>query len=193
MDEHEKDFLKPIYAEDVGELVWQKLLEWLNGGEDITPEMRDFFIDRSHELRLRFQSAFIEIQRNFLNQVSAESYFEDTLRRSIREDLPFMTSKEKLEALKILQTSTDARMDRLESQMAGFDFFNTIQVSVQSMTDTKVSKDLATSVKQIPSARRQHLLVMLNEMVKKIEEPLQAVIEENPDTTIHDAEITKSE
>ena len=187
MDLQEETVETPVYAEDVGDLVWEKLLEWLNGDEEITPQIREFFIDRSTELRLRFQAIFIEVQRRFLNQVAAETEFEDYLRRDIRQNLPYMNAKEKIEALKALTSTTDTRMTRLESQLAGFDFFNTIQVSVQSLTDTKVSKDLAASVKQIPSARRQHLLTMLNEIVKKIEEPLQVVEEVLPDKTIHDA------
>jgi hypothetical protein len=172
METPENELIPTVYAEEVGELIWSKLIEWLNGeNKAITPEIREFFIDHSIELRLRMQAVFIEVQRRFLNQVAAEAEFEDHLRRDIRSDLPYMSSKEKLEALKTLQSTTDVRMSRLESQLAGFDFFNTIQVSVQSMTDTKVSKDLAASVKRIPSARRQNLLAMLNEMVKKIEEP----------------------
>lgn len=189
MDPIENDYLETVSAEETGNYIWTKLLEWLNGTSDITPEVRDLFVEKSTELRLRMQAVFIEIQRKFLNQVAAEAEFEDHLRRDIRENLPFMSSKEKLEALKTLNSSTDVRMQRLESQLAGFDFFNTIQVSVQSMSDTKVSKDLAASVKQIPSARRQALLVTLNTMLKQLEEPLQAVVEETPDTTVHDAKI----
>ena len=189
MDSTETDITEPITAEETGNYIWTKLLEWLNGGDDITPEVRELFVEKSTELRLRMQAVFMELQRQFLNQVAAESAFEDHLRRDIRANLPYMSAKEKLDALKILQASTDVRMQRLESQLAGFDFFNTIQVSVQSMTDTKVSKDLAQSVKQIPSARRQALLVTLNSMLKQLEEPLQAVVEETPDTKIHDAKL----
>jgi hypothetical protein len=188
MDEtKELETLEPITPEETGNIIWSKLLEWLNGGKDISPEIRDLFVENSTELRLRMQAVYMEIQRKFLNQVAAEAEFEDYLRRDIRENIPYMSGKEKLEALKTLQSTTDMRMQRLEAQLAGFDFFNTIQVSVQSMSDTKVHKDLAASVKSIPSARRQQLLAVLTDMVKTLDAPIPVIVEQYPDTTIHDA------
>lgn len=166
-DPREKEFMP---QEELGELVWGALLDWMNGGR-ISPEARAQFIERSSELRLRMQAVMMEIQRRFLSQVANESEFEDVLRRSIREDLPYMTAKEKLEALKILQSSTEDRMKRLEAQLAGFDFFNTIQASIQSMSDTKVNKSLATAVTAMPTARRQQLLTMLNDIVANAGQP----------------------
>lgn len=179
-DPREAAFIEPITVEEVDGLVWSKLLEWLNGEPNLPQEVRELFIDRSTELRLRMQAIFIEIQRRFLATVAAETEFEDTLRRDIRANIPYMSAHEKVEALRTLSSTTESRMARLEAQLAGFDFFNTIQVSVQSLTDSKIAKDLTASVKQIPSAKRQHLLAMLNEIVKKIEEPpplIQDVVE----------------
>jgi hypothetical protein len=174
MDKRETDFIEPISAEEIDGLVWSNLLEWLNSNQALPPDIKELFVERSTELRLRFQALFIEIQRRFLNQVAAEAEFEEHLRRDIRENVPFMSSKEKLEALKTLQDTTENRMKRLEAQLAGFDFFNTVQVSVQAMSDTKVRKDLTASVKAMPTAKRQQLLAMLNDMVKNVEpiEPL---------------------
>ena len=168
MDPREKDFIEPLSPEEVDGLVWTKLLEWLNGTTPLSAEIREAFVERIPELRLRMQAIFIEIQRRFLSQVAAESEFEEYLRRNIRADLPFMSSKEKLEALKTLQASTEDRMKRLEAQLAGFDFFNTIQVSVQSMSDTKVAKSMTTAVTAMPPVRRQQLLAMLNEIVANV-------------------------
>lgn len=176
MDKREKDFIEPMSPEEVDSLVWSKLLEWLNGSASLPPNVREAFVERIPELRLRMQAIFVEIQRKFLSQVAAEAEFEETLRRDIRENIPYMSSKEKTEALKALQSSTEDRMKRLEAQLAGFDFFNTIQVAVHSMSDTKVSKDVATSVHAMPTARRQALLATLQDIVKNVEE--QQVIED---------------
>jgi hypothetical protein len=174
MDKREQDFIEPISAEEIDGLVWSNLLEWLNSNQSLPPDIKELFVERSTELRLRFQALFIEIQRRFLNQVAAEAEFEDYLRRDIRENVPYMNPKEKLEALKTLTDTTENRMKRLEAQLAGFDFFNTVQVSVQSMSDTKVRKDLTASVKAMPTAKRQQLLSMLNDMVKNVEpEPME--------------------
>lgn len=176
MDIREHPFIEPLSIEEIDNLVWTKLLEWLNGEQDLSPEVRELFVERSVELRLRMQAIFLEIQRRFLAQVAGEAEFEDYLRRDIRDNVPFMSPKEKLEALKTLQASTEDRMKRLEAQLAGLDFFNTVQVSVQSLSDTKVSKNLASSVKAMPTAKRQQLLAMLNDMVKNAEEAPQAEI-----------------
>jgi len=176
LDIREHPFIEPLSIEEIDNLVWTKLLEWLNGEQDLSPEVRELFVERSVELRLRMQAIFLEIQRRFLAQVAGEAEFEDYLRRDIRDNVPFMSPKEKLEALKTLQASTEDRMKRLEAQLAGLDFFNTVQVSVQSLSDTKVSKNLASSVKAMPTAKRQQLLAMLNDMVKNAEEAPQAEI-----------------
>jgi hypothetical protein len=165
MDPREKDFISP---EEVDGLVWSKLLEWLNGAGQLNPDIREAFVERLPELRLRMQAIFIEIQRKFLSQVAAEAEFEEHLRRDIRENIPYMTAKEKLEALKTLQATTEDRMKRLEAQLAGFDFFNTVQVSVQSMSDTKVAKSMTTAVTAMPPVRRQQLLAMLNDIVANV-------------------------
>ena len=147
-------------------MVWQKLLEWLNGQEPLPGYVRDYFVERSSELRLRMQAVFLEMQRRAVNMLASDIEFEEELRKEIRLNLPYMTARERTEALNTLNKTHEDRLKRLEAQMAGFDFFNTIEVSIQSLSDTKVTRDLANEVKALPSERRQHLMSMLNDIVK---------------------------
>lgn len=159
-----------ITPEEADEMVWEALLKWLNGQADLPPHIKEIFVERSSELRLRMQAIFVEIQRKFLSQVASDAEFEDHLRRTIREDIPYMSGKEKLEALKVMTDSTEDRLKRLEAQLAGFDFFKTIETGVQSLSEAKITKSMKTIVQGMPSDKRQQLLAMLNTMVKEINE-----------------------
>jgi hypothetical protein len=159
---------KVISPEEASSLIWDELLNWLNSSTPLPADVRDLFVERSSELRLRMQAVFMEIQRRYLTQIAGDIEHEEELRRDIRRALPYASFKEKTEALKLLNSETEARLKRLEQQMAGFDFFNTIEVSISTMSDIRVSKELANSVKAMPSDRRAQLLSMLTDMVKNM-------------------------
>ena len=161
---------KIISPDEASSLIWEELLTWLNSNRPLPADVRDLFVERSGELRLRMQSVFMEIQRRYLTQIAGDIEFEEELRRDIRRSLPYLSFKEKAEALKALNFDTESRLKRLEQQMAGFDFFNTIEVSIQSMSDIRVSKELSNSVKAMPSDRRAQLLTMLTDMVRNMSE-----------------------
>jgi len=161
---------KIISPDEASSLIWEELLTWLNSSRPLPADVRDLFVERSGELRLRMQSVFMEIQRRYLTQIAGDIEFEEELRRDIRRSLPYLSFKEKAEALKALNFDTESRLKRLEQQMAGFDFFNTIEVSIQSMSDIRVSKELSNSVKAMPSDRRAQLLTMLTDMVRNMSE-----------------------
>lgn len=161
---------KLIGPDEASSLIWGELLNWLNGSDPLPADVRDLFVERSSELRLRMQSVFMEIQRRYLTQIAGDVEFEEELRRELRRSLPYLSPREKTDVLKTLNFDTEARLKRIEQQMAGFDFFNTIEVSVSTMSDIRVSKELSDSVKAMPSDRRAQLLTMLTDMVKNMSE-----------------------
>jgi len=163
--------------EDIPEIIWEELLGWLNGQDALPVEVKDLFIERSHELRLKFQAVFIEIQRKVLHEVALDVDFQSEIRRSIRRSLPYLDAKEKNDALKTLQTTSEDHLKRLEAQMAGFDFFTTVEGAIQGLSDVTVSKSLKNAVKALPSDRRQKLLETISSIVEDINQEIEIIPE----------------
>jgi hypothetical protein len=169
-----------LTPEQAGERVWNELLAWTNGLITVLPpDVKDLFVERSKELRLRMQAIFLEMQRRFILQAAADIEFEGELRRSIKMNLPYMSNKEKTDALTVLTSTSENRLKRLEAQLAGWDFFNTIEVSIQSLSEAHVPKALKEAVGGMPSEKRQQLLATLTDIVaeankkeQKDEQPL---------------------
>jgi len=163
----EAEILTP---EQAGERVWNELLAWTDGLIPVLPpDVKDLFVERSKELRLRMQAIFLEMQRRFIMQAASDIEFEGELRRSIKMNLPYMSNKEKTDALNALTSTSENRLKRLEAQLAGWDFFNTIEVSIQSLSEANVPKALKEAVGSMPSEKRQQLLATLTDIVKQVE------------------------
>lgn len=160
----ESELLTP---EEAGELVWRELLAWVNGTPSLPAHVKDLFVERSKELRLRMQAIFLEMQRRFILQAASDIEFESEIRNSIKTGLPYMSYKEKIDALNVLVSTGENRLKRLESQLAGWDFFNTIEVSIQSLSEANVPKAVKEAVNAMPSEKRQQLLATLTDIIKE--------------------------
>lgn len=157
-----------LTPEKAGERVWNELLAWTNGLIPfLPPDVKDLFVERSKELRLRMQAIFLEMQRKFILQAASDIEFEGEIRRDIKMGLPYMTYKEKVDALNALVSTSENRLKRLEAQLAGWDFFNTIEVSIQSLSEANVPKALKEAVGSMPSEKRQQLLATVTDIVRE--------------------------
>lgn len=176
----EAEILTP---EKAGERVWTELLAWTEGLIPVLPpDVKDLFVERSKELRLRMQAIFLEMQRRFIIQAASDIEFEGEIRRNIKMGLPYMSNKEKVDALNALVSTSENRLKRLEAQLAGWDFFNTIEVSIQSLSEANVPKALKEAVGSMPSEKRQQLLATLTDIVKEANKKEQG-IDEQPNIT----------
>jgi hypothetical protein len=160
----ESEVLTP---EEAGEMVWHELLAWVNGSSSLSAHVKELFVERSKELRLRMQAVFLEMQRKFILQAASDIEFEGEIRRSIKAGLPYMSYKEKTDALNVLVSTGENRFKRLESQLAGWDFFNTIEVSMQSLSEANIPRVIKAAVGAMPSEKRQQLLATLTDIVKE--------------------------
>ena len=152
----------------LGDIAWEGLLDWLDSDEQLDPAVRAAFIARAKELRTRMQGVFVEIQRRILRYAAYDVAFEEEFRREMRENLPFMDASERALTLRALHDTTEDSLKRLVEQLAGLDLFNSVEMSFQTLTDTKSTPALIDFAQKLPANRRQVLLNMLQTLQKAI-------------------------
>ena len=154
--------------EEANQALWEGLLDWLTSDDAISPEIRELFLERAKDLRLKMQTVFIEIQKKFLNEMILDAELEGSMRRQLRREYPYMSALDKKNTLQVLQATLEARILRLEAQLAGFDFFNNIETAITTLDTTKISVEISDNVRALPSNRRQALLTVLTNIVTEI-------------------------
>lgn len=162
------EYSNQLDPDDIADLVWQGLLEWLNSQEPLNPDIKQFFIERAEDLRVKMQAIYLEIQRKNLTNVAADIDFERELKSHIRQNMPFMTANQLLNAAKVISDVNFEKLKRIEAQSAGFDIFDTVQNLVRSVSEIKVEKDIVKAVNEMPSDKRQMMLTTLMSIVKQL-------------------------
>lgn len=161
---------KKIDSEDVPDIIWSNLLNWLTSSDALPKEIKGYFIEHAQDLRLKIQAIVLQIQVKSLHQVAMDVDFEEEVRRDIRNNLPFMSPSEKVEALRAINGTNKDKLDRIKEQVAGYDFMTTIQTSLQSLSDIKISSDLTEKVREIDAPKRRQILAVLNQIEQETKE-----------------------
>jgi len=159
-----------LSQDEVANLVWEKLLEWLNSQDTLDPSIKQYFIERSEDLRIKMQAIYVEMQRKSITAIASDVEFENEMRRMLKQNYPFMTTNQQMNALKTFAESNEKKLKRLEAQLYGFDIFETVQKTIQSVSEFKVQKEVYNSVKQMPSDKRQKMLGILTSIISDVEE-----------------------
>lgn len=156
-------------SDDVANLVWDKLLEWLNNQDTLDPSVKHYFVERAEDLRTKMQAIYLEMQRKNLTAITEDVHFEGEMRRMLKQNYPYMTANQQMNALKVFADANEKKLKRLEAQLYGFDIFETVQKSVESVSEIKVKKELYNTVKQMSSDKRQKMLNVLTSVVAELQ------------------------
>lgn len=151
------------------------LLAWLRENNALSPVAKEAFVDNNRELRLKMQAIVVEIQKKYITLIAEDAQFEEYMRSQIRENFPYMTSKERIEAMRAFSAIGEDRWKRLETQMAGFDFFTNVEQAIQTLSEAKVAKDIKEQVKALPAKNRARLVRLLDSIVEENKDDLVTV------------------
>jgi acyl-CoA reductase-like NAD-dependent aldehyde dehydrogenase len=121
------------------------------------------------------QAIVVEIQKKYITLIAEDAQFEEYMRSQIRENFPYMTSKERIEAMRAFSAIGEDRWKRLETQMAGFDFFTNVEQAIQTLSEAKVAKDIKEQVKALPAKNRARLVRLLDSIVEENKDDLVTV------------------
>ena len=158
-----------IDKDDVAELVYEKLLEWLDSDATLPPEARESLIFRLKDIRLKIQAIVLEIHRRKIQNLAVDVDLEAVIRRDIRTHLPYLEPKDKVAALKALIDTNAESLAEIKEQIAGFDFPEVVQQHIENLSDTDVAKGVIKQVKALPEDRRQRIMDELKSMIKESE------------------------
>lgn len=159
---------KKIDNEDIPDIIWSNLLNWLTSSDALPKEVKNHFIEHAQDLRLKIQAIVLQMQVKSLHQVAMDVDFEEEVRRDIRNNLPFMSPSEKVEALRAINGTNKDKLDRIKEQVGGLDYAQTITTSIQTLSDIKISSELIDQIKQIEVPRRRQLLATLTSIVDEV-------------------------
>ncbi len=171
-----------LNSEQINVGMLDTLLAWLRENNPLSPVAKESFVDNNRELRLKMQAIVVEIQKKYISLIAEDVQFEEFMRADIRERFPYMTNKERIEASRALHAVAEDRWKRLETQMAGFDFFTNVEQAIQTLSEAKVSKDIKEQVKALPAKNRAKLVRLLDSIVednKDILEDKVTIVKEN--------------
>lgn len=146
----------------------EHLLSWINSSEALNPRIKRQILSRLTGLRVKFQVLMIELQKKIFKDFVLDIETEETTRQYLRSQLPYMSNKERLEAMRGLAAVNEDRMKRLETQLTGWDFVNTTAMSLETLSELKTSEELVDEVKKLAPERRARLLLTANEIIKEI-------------------------
>jgi hypothetical protein len=158
---------KIIPIEEMDDQIWNSILGWLNSQSDLSEEVRDLIAKRADQLRLKIQVIFMEMQKRHVTDIALDVQFESELRRDIRNSFPFLNSKEKAEILKVITSTNEDRIKRLENQVQGFDLFANIEYAIQTLSQP-IPSALSERVKKLTPLKRQQLLTVLDDFSQQL-------------------------
>lgn len=157
-----------ISYREIDSVIDEELLSWLNSAEALDPKVKSEILSRLVGLRTKFQVIMVEMQKKIFKNFVLDLETEELTRQYLREQIPFLSNKERLDTLKTLASVNEDRMARLETQLTGFDFLNTTAMSLSTLSELKTSEDIVNEVKKLEPQRRAKLLIAANEIIKEI-------------------------
>lgn len=146
----------------------QALLEWVDSDEKLDPVVKEAIVQRADQLRLKFQTIFVEYQKHVMKELLFDVEAESELRREMRLEIPYMTATEKANALKAMTSTQEDKLERLERQMAGWDLFSNTQFSLQSSSESRVPLAYVEKVKDLTPAKRRQLLNIIEDIKEEV-------------------------
>lgn len=160
----------------------EELLSWLNSSEALDGKIKRQILSRLTGLRIKFQVIMIEIQKKIFKDFVLDLQTEAMTRDYLRTQLPYLSNKERLETMTALAKINEGRLQRLETQLTGWDFVNTTALSLETLSELRASEELVDEVKKLAPERRARLLLTANEIIKEINTLEQSEMTNGPTT-----------
>jgi hypothetical protein len=149
-------------------VIEEELLSWLNSYEALDASVKKQVLARLVGLRVKFQVLMVEVQKKIFRDFVQDLQTESVARDYLRSQLPYLSNKERIETITALAKIDETRLQRLETQLTGWDFVNTTAMSLETLSEIRASEELVDEVKKLAPERRARLLLTANEIIKEI-------------------------
>jgi hypothetical protein len=172
--------LDTFSPEEMDSRIREALFDWIDSDQKLDPTAKEALIARGDQLRLKFQTLFIEFQKHTMRELLIDAEAEAELRREMRLNIPFMDATERANTLKALASTYEDRLERLERQMAGWDLFSNSIFALQSSSETRVPLEMSEKVKALTPARRRQLLNIIEDIKTEIDKVEETNVKPDP-------------
>lgn len=153
-----------VPEESADAVLWEGVIGWISDAENLNPLVRDELLRRLENFKLKVNTIVVEIQRRQLEEIALDVQFESDMKREIRKSFLYMTPTERAQTLKLLKSTNEETLMRLERQMAGFDLFANTEQAIQALSYTKLPDNIVETVQAMAPARRRNLLTVINQL-----------------------------
>lgn len=157
-----------IFPEDAGDVIWRALVDWVDDSP-LPEDIRKEFADRAKFLRLRMQALVLEIQKRAVLNVAVDMDAEADLRLQMRNSIPYMTPLERVQTLRSLADTRNKYIEEISLQVAGWDMFDAIEFSMETMSDIRASGVIVGKLKKMEPEKRQKILDTLMTLKRELE------------------------